>query len=176
MVTITFSGSCPAFTPCTSDPTGAWSYTEACLDATNPFPAVGTLCPTASWSNLAGTTVGGITVNATTVRRKFDSTITGRLTVPQTCVLAAGSCSNLETALRNLFTTVACTGTTTCVCDVSRADAVDMIAASTFSGSTLTTDPGTSNARTYEYCVTGSTLRYRETTANADTGRYTLTR
>jgi hypothetical protein len=64
--------------------------------------------------------------------------------------------------------------TSGCTCSITDTNTDNVAAAPyTISGSTVTTDPGTANARTYDFCVTGTTLKYKETTAGADPNSWT---
>ncbi len=174
-ITITFSASCPNFTPCGGDVVANWAYTSVCVDSADPFPAVSQACPGASFSNLAGTTQGGLYFDATTVHRNVNTHITGDLTVSGTCAVAG--CAAVQSALANTFTSVTCTGTTSCSCSfVYDRLVANQTAGYVVSGSRLTTDPGTSAERQYDYCVNGSMLGYHEvTSAPADPGVATLT-
>ncbi|MDP3238148.1 MAG: hypothetical protein Q8N26_35480, partial [Myxococcales bacterium] len=174
-VAITFSASCPALVPCVSSPIGRWRYTSACVDSRNPFPLLSAACTGLTFSNLAGTTTGLVTISATSVARNITTRVTGNASVPTTCVVALGGCPGVQNMLRNAFTTASCTGTTTCDCTFTDDSVVTTPSPSTIAGTTVTTDPGTASARTWGFCNASGSLTYKETTAQArDTWLYTM--
>ncbi len=172
-IAITFSASCPAFTPCGGNLVNNWAYTSVCVDSADPFPEVSQACPGSSFSNLAGTTQGGLYFNSTLVHRNVHTHITGNLTVAGSCALAG--CASVQNALSSTFTTVTCTGSSTCDCAFTYDSLVNQDAAYVVSGSRVTTDPGTGGQREYDFCVAGSSLTYREVTNQpADPGVLSL--
>ncbi|MBI3184326.1 MAG: hypothetical protein HYZ28_19505 [Myxococcales bacterium] len=172
-VTITFAASCP-LTPCGGAVVGSWFYTAVC--APDTFPEVGQYCPSAAVSNLAGTQRGSVVFTSTTVTRDVLLTITATIDLPSSC--APAGCGVVENALRQSFTTAACTASGTgCRCNVGLTRAVADSSPYTTSVNTLTTNPDAGNQRTYEYCVQGLDLKYRETTGQAvERGTATLTK
>lgn len=154
---------------------GNWGYTDVCIDSSQLFPDLQAQCPGSTFSNLSGTQQGGVDFDATTVHRNVHLHLAGTMTLAGQCTLAG--CAAIQQTLSHGFTSISCTGTTSCDC----AFVYDFVntdnAAYTAVGTRITTDPGTNAERDYDYCVSGNTLNYREVTAQpAEQGLSTLQR
>ncbi len=162
---IEFSSTCPAFNPCGGAPSGGYHYTQVCVDLANPFPAVSQACGGLQFSNLQGTAHGTASFSATDVARDFSAHVIGRVHVPVACALSG--CGVAQSTLRAYFTVASCAAAgdagEECDCTFTDDYAVTGSAPYTVAGNTLTTNPGTSNAHDYDFCLSGNTLQYRET-------------
>jgi hypothetical protein len=145
------------------------------VNSADVFPSVEAACPGTTFSNLSGTQQGGVNFDAATVHRDVHLHLAGTMAVSGQCAMAG--CAAIQQSLHNTFTSVVCTGTTTCSCDfVYDFTNVDN-AAYVISGSRITTDPGTNSEREYDYCVSGSSLTYQEVSQMpAETGVSTMQR
>ena len=153
-------GNCPAFTGCGGDVVGAWSYTRFCT--ANPFANVTQLCPTAQVNDLQGTVKGGILMGQDTVSRQTDINVTATLVVPAMCAsFVPGGCAGIQSNLQGNFPGATCTaganaGDCSCALKWSRSDAAS--GRYTLSGNLINVTGGSS----YEYCVTGNQLQFRQ--------------
>jgi hypothetical protein len=151
-------GNCPAFTPCGGDVVGAWSYTRFCT--ANPFAGVTQLCPTAQVNGLQGTVRGGILFGQDTVSRQTDIRASATLVVPAACANFVGGCPGLQGNLQASFPGATCTAGATgdCSCPLSwsRSDAAS--GRYTVAGNLVSVVGGAS----YEYCVAGDQLQFRQ--------------
>jgi hypothetical protein len=164
---ITFDGGCanalPAPGACGGNVVGSWCYTGYCADGNVIFNAVTAACPTATFNNIAGTVRGTLgftgTAGAGAVNRNVTWTLTGTITFPQACRMAAGSCAAIQAALGAAFLTATCTNSSGggCTCALANNDTDN-------GAGSYTTDGGLlyNGTRTFEYCVQSNTLRYRE--------------
>lgn len=164
-------GSCSAFTPCGGDVTGVWTYTTACADSTAFQGAVQQACATATTTE-HGVVSGTLTFSGGRVQRSGTYVVTADIHVPSNCVVV--SCAVVQGLLATSLSGVTCSdgAAGSCDCIASRTGGSIASQAYTASGTTITLADG----RTFDYCVTGTTLVYRETTANAEPGTYTLSR
>lgn len=152
-VTIRFAG-CEAFVACGGDPSGTWTYEDICIE--DPFPAVRDACAGATVEDPSGTASGRVTLAAGAVVREAHVTLSGTIVIPASCAVVG--CSNIQAALSSTYESASCTGGPTgCRCTVS--DEIDILESDTYTvdGSTLH-----AGGRSYEFCVDGGALRYRE--------------
>jgi hypothetical protein len=164
-------GSCPEFSPCGGTLEGVWSYLSICLTreelALDMFDIGGT-CPgtTAVFEPGAGAT---LQVENGTLIRPGEALGPGQLIFTDACAANFGGCA----ALADLFGPESgCTEVTAgCACLLD--GSVDW-GVNTFStnGSQLSLADG----RTFDYCVSGDELVYRETGNVRESGTYTLRR
>lgn len=143
---------------------GTWCFSGYCADGNVVFGAVTSLCPSATFSNIAGTVRGSAaftgTAGAGAVMRNITWTLGGTIDFPATCRAAAGgSCAAVQSALAAAFLTATCTNSPSggCSCPLNNNDTDN-------SSGSYTTDGGFlyNGTRTFEYCVQSNTLRYRE--------------
>lgn len=162
-VTITY-GTCPAFTPCGGDEKGTWKVTGGCLSDEIVADAK-TACPGFTTSNEVIKAKGIVTADGTNVVRQTQVKLTAKAFVPFTgsCAQAGGNCQLLALGATQLgfdkATCVAADGGGGCDCDVEQSVVNASSATYTKSGNTITTSGGD----TFDYCVAGAKLSYKQT-------------
>jgi hypothetical protein len=124
---------------------------------------------------------GTVLADATTISRKTDVKFTATFGVPKACkdgIGAGTTCADVGTAIMlgaglDMATcTDAVGGAGDCTCDVGSTMLDSTTDMYTTSGNVLT-----AGARTYDYCVMGSSIEYKETTAKtAVPAVFTLTK
>lgn len=171
---------CTPLAACGGDVTGLWRLTSGCVDQ-GAFDAAKAQCPGIVESNVKFQARGVVFADAAKITRKTEVKFTASLAVPKSCKdanpLAGGvpTCKDLEAAIK--FTGIAtatCTDVVadgSCTCDVADQTTDNTTDAYTTAGNTLT-----SGARTFDYCVAGSEIKYKETTAKAVPAIFTLTK
>jgi hypothetical protein len=92
----------------------------------------------------------------------------GNVMIPAACSI--GSCSTVESALKDSGIEATCTGTSSCTCAVSLTESSTDATTFAQSGNTVTTADGD----TYEICVDGSKLTYKGKSAGAEDGSWEL--
>ena len=165
-VSITY-GSCEAFTKCGGALVGSWKVTGGCLGPETLAP-VKAQCPTLKESDVTIRASGTLDITATNVKRNTTTDVSAKLLVPKSCVQIP-SCAAVEFGLRAgvgggpRFETAKCADVgASCDCAVA-------VKLTETSDETYTVNDGvltTAADRTYEHCVQGNKLRYRETTNN----------
>ncbi len=158
------SSSCPAFTPCGGELAGAWLYSEAC--PTTDLGLLQVACANGRVEYEAGTTAALSFGNGQVVRSGApvgDSVVI----FPADCSL--GSCDTLAGFVGGAGQ-----------CSVENGDCACRTAFSIDWGQQSYTASGTqlrlADGRTFEYCVEGDRLSYRETGSAREPGVYTLLR
>ncbi len=163
-----------AFTPCGGDPSGTWNYTDVCLVDSEVFAALYNACASATVDSASGTVTGSLSMLGAKLVLNATTTVNATVTLPQSC--AFGQCAQIQGALAQGFPGATCsagTATGSCTCNISKSTNAVAGGTYTVSGNTVTTSGG----RTYDFCVSGSTLEYHETTAtNPQLGVYTLSK
>ena len=146
-----------SFTPCGGDPTGTWTYAEAC----NAGSVMSASCPTAT-SDLSSNVSGTYTFNADkTFSTEATVAETGTETIPTSCLGTGVTCSDLMTnmVVDGLTVQETCTGTTTCTCTVSISGTLDETGTWAMAGNDLVITPKGGKASTPAgYCVSGDQL------------------
>jgi|tagenome__1003787_1003787.scaffolds.fasta_scaffold20471649_1 hypothetical protein len=133
---------CGKVLPCGGDLLGAWTLTESCADlATQPAPT----CPDQRIVSWTPTVSGNWTFNADmTYSRSTITSVVVVWNIPLSCIPAlAATCADFEAQAQATLAadeTIACTGTSTCICTETR-------------GARSQSDNGT-------YAVTGSDVTY----------------
>ena len=164
--------SCPAFTPCGGDPKGTWNVTGGCISEA-AFDAAKMQCPGLMESNVKFKARGNVTATATTIARHTEVKFSATLAIPKACKdgVPGATCAVVGQALVAFggLATATCTDDAVsggCNCDVSDSTTDQTMAeAYTTSGNTLST--AGPPARTFDYCVAGNEIKYKETTAKA---------
>lgn len=171
---ITFADTCPAFTPCGGTLTGTWFYTGICVTYAELIGQAGSACPSATASGGSGTASGVVYFSGSTVTRRLTGSASGTVKVPAACV-GGQTCATVQSLLATLGLSGTCAtdGSGGCDCSVTSPLNIDQTAAVyTVSGNNLIT--GTPS-HTYGFCVSGTTLQYKDTTASqAEFGVATL--
>lgn len=184
--TVTVQQNCPAFSACGGSLTGSYCYTNLCLSTADLSITTFGTCDLSALdpSSLTGTVNGGAVFTADQVNRVAKVELSGTLSLPATSGCSLGSCSTIQNllnvAIQSRGATATCTARTTspqlgCDCALSIVQNVDQMEGFTASGNTITTASG----RTYDYCISGSTLGLTETTTTSnltpEPGNQTLT-
>lgn len=177
-------GSCPALAACGGDPTGLFKVTSGCVDDTI-FAGAKMQCPGLTVTNPKFQARGTILANATTITRKTDVKFTATFGIPKACkdgIGAGTTCADVATAIMlgaglDMATCTDAAGATgDCTCDVGSTTLDNTTDMYTTAGNVLTTGSG-ATARTYDYCVMGGEVKYKETTAKtAVPALFTLTK
>jgi hypothetical protein len=112
------SGTCGRVQPCGGDLLGTWTLTETCTDIATQPPLT---CPDERIASWTPTLTGNWTFNADlTYSRSTTSSAVVVWNIPLSCISAlAASCADFEAQVQATLDpgqTIACTGTTTCVC------------------------------------------------------------
>jgi hypothetical protein len=167
---------CTPLAACGGDVTGTWRLSGGCVDQ-GAFEAAKAQCAGLTESNVKFQARGVVFADAAKITRKTEVKFTATLDVPAVCVAAnplGAGCANMAAAIK--FTGIA-TATCAdaaggaCTCDVGDQTTENTTDAYTTAGNTLT-----SGARTFDYCVAGSEIKYKETTAKAVPAVFTLTK
>ena len=152
------AGTCSVsgFTACGGDPTGTWSYTDACMTPPSTYDPTNGMCPTAS-STFTLMQTGTLTLDAAGNYTQISmQNGVEHITVPKTC-FPGYPCSAL-TMLFQTATNVQDTGTN-CTCDKPVKPATMMGSGTyTVSGTQLTP----SSSTPLDFCVSGTTLSLRD--------------
>lgn len=169
---------CPALTACGGDVVGSWEYTSGCVSSDTLFGSARTLCPSLTLTNLTGDSRGSVVFNATNVTRAITTNLSGTANIPAACNIT-GNCMQVQTALGNAFKTVTCTAAAGgCTCDFTYQAATTGSVPYTKGTNQFTTEMGTGNAKTYDYCISGATnniFTYRELGTNPrDPGNFVM--
>ncbi len=175
-ITFALDGGCPnTVQACGGALSGLYYYTEACAV---PPGQIQQFCATAQ-SSWVGTHQGALFFTQDTVGRNVHIQATGHITMPANCAFLG--CDTIQTALSFVFPGSTCgssaniDGGCDCVASVD-AGSIDS-APYTAQGTTFTSSPGTNLARSYPYCVNGSTLTYQDSAGNSvDPDTFTLTK
>jgi hypothetical protein len=136
------------------------------------FSRLSLLCSSAVVSNKSGNATGSLVFDGTTVTRSVSGVI--NFTMTATDSLCVANCSNLPSLVAPYGLTGSCSGSANaCTCSWSmRFGGTGTNTYTTSNGViTLTSGP----ARTFAYCVNGTTMQYTETTSSAgEPGLYGL--
>ncbi len=162
---------CPSFAPCGGALTGSWVYTGACIDLEQQLRAGG--CA-ADAVNVEATVSGSLRFNGDTVQHRGTGSGNGELRITNICTLAIGGCPGLRALIDGDDDACVQTGTD-CLCAFATEELEWDEDTYRAAGSTFTLGSG----RTFDYCVTGATLTYRETSEGVspqDAALHVLTR
>jgi hypothetical protein len=143
------------------------------------FTQVNTLrsvCPDATVSGM-GTARGRVSFAAGTMTRDLHVDWRGRVGIPSYCASLVGGCGTVADTVRAYVpgATVSCPGDGSggCACTLS----IDSTTADTspyrIEGNQIVR---ASDGRRWDYCVSGTSLRYRETTGALEPGTFAFTR
>lgn len=161
-VPVVTSGSCPAFTACGGELDGTWLYAEAC-PTTNVGPLL-SACPTGSVEYEAGG-AAALSFGGGQVARTGAPVGDGVVTFPAECGL--GACTLIAALVGGQGQCSEIDGDCACRTPFS----VDWgQQAYAVAGNQLTLADG----RTFEYCVEGDRLTYRESGEATEPGVFTL--
>jgi hypothetical protein len=166
---------CPALASCGGALEGTWQVNGGCV----AFTQVNTLrsvCPAASVRG-TGTARGRVTFAGTTMTRNLDVDWRGAVGVPKSCADAAAGCGNVESLVRGAVpeAAVSCPGDGAggCACTLTIGRTLADSSTVRVEGNQIVRD---ADGRRWEYCVSGPSLRYRETTGALEPGTFAFTR
>lgn len=157
------TSTCPAFTACGGELMGTWAYTDACPSAN--LDLLLTQCPTASVQHESGAPAT-LSFSGGQVARSGAPVGDGVINFPLECDFACSLVAALVGTAGNCSEVAG-----DCVCRTPYSIAWSQ-QSYTVSGSQLTQADG----RTFDYCVAGNTLTYRETGDAKEPGVFTLQR
>ena len=160
------AASCPVFTACGGDVKGSWVLTGGCVTEAL-FDAARAQCATIAESNVKIEARGRVVADAATITRATDIRFSATLGVPPSCKPNGASCAQIGSAIVALagLKSAACVDDAGgCTCDVTNELSDNTADAYSTAGNTLTTGAGAA-ARTFDYCVAASEIKYKETTA-----------
>jgi hypothetical protein len=167
-------GSCPDFVPCGGALAGSWVYSDACIeDADLGLQLSANGCDDLA-ASIEATVSGGLRFSGNEVQRQGTGSGGGELRIPNLCTLAIASCPGLRALIDNDADACLQSGTD-CLCDFATEELEWEDDTFQIAGSTFTLGDG----RTFDYCVEGDTLTYRETSAGVsaqDAALHVLTR
>lgn len=168
---------CPTFTACGGDVKGLWHLTGGCVSE-GAFDAAKMQCPGLVESDVVFEARGTIYADAKNVTRNTEVKFSAKLAVPEACKLnnpVGMTCADADAAIKFAgFDTATCVDAANnkdCVCTVSSTNKDATNDTYTTSGNTLT-----SGAQTFDYCVAGNKIEYKETTAKAIPAVFALTK
>lgn len=160
--------SCPAFTACGGMLDGTYCYTGSCIEEDELLGEVAFPCARRDFTltGFTGTVQGQIRFDGATTSRVASTHLEGTIEVTGVCADTRTSCSSLESGIRDRLppgATVDCTVSgLACSCDLVLDGSVDGMESYTLAGSTIRV--ASTPPRTYDYCVEGGALRFRDTT------------
>jgi hypothetical protein len=165
---------CDAFTPCGGALAGSWVYTAGCLELADLGLVLSDNGCQAVNASLTGKLGGTLRFNGGRVEHDSSASGAGTLRIPALCTLAIAGCPGFRELIND--DEDACTQTAgECVCEFSTEETEWTEDSFQASGSTFTLGGG----RTFDYCVQGDSLTYRETSDDGtpqDASLHVLTR
>lgn len=173
-VVLTFANDCGAVSNCAGNEVDAWAYATGCIDnsafsrVTQAAMSAG--C-TATVTNKNGAISGSALFDGTAVHRAVVGQVNFTLTAGPPCNTA---CSFIPGQLAQYGITGTCAVVgTNCVCDLTFDIGQSGSQNYTYTLGQLTT---TSPAETYDSCINGTVMRYRETTDGGIPGVFSLSK
>lgn len=162
------AANCPAFTPCGGDAKGTWNVSGGCIKE-EIFDQAKAQCPTLEVNNVVFQARGYVSADGANIDRHTEVKFTAKFVVPSGCKAVIGTCSGVASAIKALggMDTATCaddSATGGCTCDVGNTIEEKITDTYTAAGNTITTGGGGAAARTYDYCVAGSSATFQETT------------
>jgi hypothetical protein len=165
---------CEQFTPCGGNLSGSWVYISGCIEIGDLGLSLQDDGCEAVNGDIDAKVGGILRFDGNTVQRIGDGSGTGVLRLPTLCTLAIGGCPGLRALIDDDDDACSQTGSE-CVCEFATQET--RWGEETFQASdgTLTLSSG----RTFDYCVEGGQLKYRETSDDGspqDVALHVLTR
>jgi len=168
LITLTFQPTCPALTACGGDVVGKWEYSAGCVSTDALFAQVKQLCPSVTFTSMTGDSRGSVIFTTANVARAINTNISGVANIPSSCTNTIVTCAQIQSGLASIAKTATCTNGIAggCVCDFTFQALTSGAVPYTKGVNQFTTDPATAQAKTYDYCITGtgaaSVFTYRE--------------
>ena len=156
-MTLTFQPMCPALTACGGDVVGSWEYNAGCVSTDALFTQAKSLCPTITFSSMTGDSRGSVIFTNAMVARAINTNISGVANIPASCT-AVITCAQIQSGLATAAKTASCVNGIAggCVCDFTFQAITSGVVPYTKAANQFTTDPGTGQTKTYDYCRTGT--------------------
>ena len=179
-IALTFAPNCGVVTTCAGNEVDAWAYASGCIDDSafsRVTSAASSFGCSATVTNKNGAIAGSVVFDGTTVHRSVVGAVNFTFS-------AGNPCNNSFVcgAIPGQLGTYGITGTCAivgaeCVCDLTFPLSQTDSQLYTYSSGVLTVQTGDGGTPdTYDSCITGSTLRYRETTDGGIPGVFSLTK
>jgi hypothetical protein len=165
---------CPALASCDGTLEGTWQVSGGCVDFTQ-VNSLRSACAAATVSG-TGTARGRVSFAAGTMTRSIDIDWRGTVNVPVDCARLIGGCGIVQSTIQDYVpgAAVSCPGDGAggCACTLTIGSTLaDAFAYRIEGNQFVRVDTG----RRWEYCVSGSSLRYRETTGTLEPGTFAFT-
>jgi hypothetical protein len=152
--------------PCGGDPTGTWRYTATCSKIAMAITA--SVCPAAEVVPGGLVASGTTTFNADqTYAFSFMQTGTVKVNVPATCLMQGGltlTCGEaaqfiqLSLGADSPFTSVTCTGNSSCSCAFGVSTTADESGTWSVNGTSLTLNAAVGGSQSDAFCIEGGEL------------------
>lgn len=159
-LTILTDGSmCPALIACGGDEVGTWDVSGGCFEI--PEPMMLMRCPGAELRDARGRARGRVVFDGAFAHRIAQSEVTATVFIPAICASFVGGCGMVETQIRMTFPDSRCVEDAAgdCNCAIRQTNVIDQRDAYTIEMNQIV---GTSSGKRWDYCVEGTTLRYRD--------------
>ena len=166
---------CPALAACGGSVVGGWNVSGGCIDL--PVPSDLMRCPGARVSSTSGRARGTVTFGPLIAQRAAEWIVEAEVFIPALCAAVVGGCGAIQSAIRGTIPDSACVTTTAgdCRCAVRQQGSIS-------DGDGYVTRANqivsASLRKTWDYCVDGTRLRYRDVsgTGTREPGTIELTR
>jgi hypothetical protein len=165
---------CEPFVPCGGSVTGNWVYSAGCIGVGDLGLSLQDDSCEAVSADIEAEVGGTLRFSGSTVQHDGSGSGSGVLRIPTFCTLAIGGCPGLRDLIENDDDACDQTGSD-CLCDFVMQETEWTRDTYQISGTTLTLGSG----RTFDYCVEGNELTYRETSEDGspqDSALHVLTR
>ena len=150
---------CPVLEACGGDEVGTWDVSGGCFEV--PPPMMLMRCPGAELRNARGRARGRVAFDGAFAHRVAQSEVSVQAYIPSLCAAFVGGCPTVEMQLRMSFPDSACVEDAAgdCLCEIRQTNVIDQRDAYTIEMNQIV---GTSTGKRWDYCVEGTTLRYRD--------------
>ncbi len=158
---LTFRG-CAALTPCGGAVPGTWDFTGGCLE--DPLASFRAACPGLVERSARGTLQGSVAFTGGSasgaVSRTLQISVVADVTFPSSCV-APATCTLVPLLIGGYLpgATATCSGTTSCLCTITYNRSENASTTYTTAGNSI----AFANGETFDYCITGARMQYRQT-------------
>jgi hypothetical protein len=161
---LTGGETCPPLVPCGGDEVGTWDVTGGCIEL--PLGGMLAVCPGATL-DASGRARGRVVFDGTIARRIAQTEVVATLFLPAVCAGFVGGCAGIEERIRMQSPDTACVedGAGNCDCAVRQIGGIDDGDLYTIEGNEIVSSTA---GRRWEYCVEGTSLRYRDVTPTGE--------
>lgn len=150
---------CPALMACGGDVVGAWNVSGGCIDL--PVPSELMRCPGARVSSTSGRARGTVVFGPVIAQRAAEWMVEAEVFIPALCATVVGGCNAVQSAIRGAIADSACVTTAAgdCRCALRQQGSIS-------DGDGYVTRANqivsASLRKTWDYCIDGTRLRYRD--------------